>query len=82
MVKFASSVSGMRSSEIRDMMSLATKPGIISFAGGMPDNRLLPVKELDDIYSKLTDSEKQKGLQYGPTNGLPELREALKKYLP
>lgn len=81
MARFSNSIAQLRSSEIRDLMSLATAPGIISFAGGMPGNDLFPLKELDEIYHSLTDAEKQLGMQYGPTNGLPTLLESLTEYL-
>lgn len=81
MPRFAHSVSSLRSSEIRDLMSLATAPGIISFAGGMPGNELFPLETIDKIYNSLTDKEKQIAMQYGPTNGLPSLLESLGDYL-
>ncbi|MDD3787943.1 MAG: PLP-dependent aminotransferase family protein [Petrimonas sp.] len=81
MTRFASSVSNLRSSEIRDLMSLATAPNIISFAGGMPGNELFPLETLDKIYHSLTEKEKQLAMQYGPTNGLPALLESLSEYL-
>lgn len=81
MTRFASSVSNLRSSEIRDLMSLATAPDIISFAGGMPGNELFPIEIIDNIYNSLTVSEKQVALQYGPTTGLPSLLESLSDYL-
>lgn len=81
MTKFASTIQFLRSSEIRDLMSLATRPGIISFAGGMPGNELFPLKEMDEIYNSLTIAEKQVAMQYGPTNGLPTLLESLSSYL-
>jgi 2-aminoadipate transaminase len=81
MPTFSSSVNSLRSSEIRDLMSLATKPGIISFAGGMPDNDLFPVEIIDEIYNNLTLAEKQVAMQYGPTSGLPTLLESLTNYL-
>lgn len=81
MTKFASTIQFLRSSEIRDLMSLATRPGIISFAGGMPGNELFPLKEMDEIYNSLSEAEKQVAMQYGPTNGLPTLLESLSNYL-
>lgn len=81
MTRFANSVSALRSSEIRDLMSLAATPGIISFSGGMPGNELFPLDMLDRIDRKLTRKEKQTALQYGPTNGLPALLESLSGYL-
>ena len=81
MPRFASSVSSLRSSEIRDLMSVAAAPDIISFSGGMPGNDLFPLDSLDEIYRSLTDQEKQVALQYGPTNGLPSMLESLEAYL-
>jgi len=81
MTRFASSVSNLRSSEVRDLMSLATAPDMISFAGGMPGNELFPLEIIDNITRELTDKEKQVALQYGPTTGLPSLLESLSDYL-
>ena len=81
MPRFATSVTNLRSSEIRDLMSLATAPNIISFAGGMPGNELFPLETIDQIYQSLTEKEKQIALQYGPTTGLPSLLESLSGYL-
>ncbi|MDO5664033.1 MAG: PLP-dependent aminotransferase family protein [Bacteroidia bacterium] len=81
MTRFASSVSGLRSSEIRDLMKLAASPDIISFSGGMPGNELFPLDMMDEIYGSLTEKDKQIAMQYGPTNGLPMLLESLSDYL-
>ncbi|WP_298653948.1 PLP-dependent aminotransferase family protein [uncultured Proteiniphilum sp.] len=81
MPRFANSVTDLRSSEIRDLMSLATAPDMISFAGGMPGNELFPLETIDRIYQSLTEKEKQIALQYGPTTGLPSLLESLSDYL-
>ena len=81
MTRFAHSVSALRSSEIRDLMSLATSPNIISFSGGMPGNELFPLDMIDNVYQSLTEKEKQIAMQYGPTNGLPMLLQSLSGYL-
>ncbi len=81
MIRFSSSSAQLRSSEIRDLMSLATRPDIISFAGGMPGNELFPIDEIDRIYNGLTLKEKQIAMQYGPTCGLPSILESLTEYL-
>jgi 2-aminoadipate transaminase len=81
MTRFASSVANLRSSEIRDLMSLATAPDMISFAGGMPGNELFPLETIDRIYQSFTEKEKQTALQYAPTAGLPQLLESLSDYL-
>ena len=78
---FSRSVSSLRTSEIRDLMSLAIRPDIISFAGGMPGNELFPVEEIDDIYNSLPLDIKRTAFQYGPTPGYPPLLESLTEYL-
>jgi len=78
---FSQTVQHIRSSEIRDLMKLATRPDIISFAGGMPNNDLFPVKEVDEIILKMDPNLKKTAFQYGPTSGFPPLLEILKDYL-
>jgi len=81
MIQFSKSVNSLRTSEIRDLMGLATRPDIISFAGGMPGNELFPVEDIDEIYNHLPLDSKQTAFQYGPTPGYPPLIESLKEYL-
>ena len=81
MINFSKTVLSLRTSEIRDLMSLAIRPDIISFAGGMPGNELFPIKEIDEIYNSLPLDVKQMGFQYGPTPGYPPLLETVKEHL-
>ena len=78
---FSDSTKSLRTSEIRDLMSLANKPGVILFSGGMPDNDLFPLDDIDAIYAGLTPQEKKTAMQYGPTSGLPPLLESLAVFL-
>jgi DNA-binding transcriptional MocR family regulator len=71
----------MRTSEIRDLMSLAIRPDIISFAGGMPGNELFPVEEISELFNNIPLEIKQTAFQYGPTPGYPPLLESLREYL-
>jgi 2-aminoadipate transaminase len=81
MAKFSKASAALRTSEIRDLMSLAIRPDIISFSGGMPGNELFPVEAVDKIYNGLSLSKKQAAFQYGPTPGYPPLLESLKEFL-
>ncbi len=78
---FSNTVRHIRSSEIRDLMKLATRPDIISFAGGMPNNNLFPIDEIDEIILKMDIEKKKTAFQYGPTSGYPPLLNTLKEYL-
>jgi 2-aminoadipate transaminase len=81
MIQFAKSIDTMQSSAVRELMTLASNPDIISFAGGMPNPDLFPVGEVDAIYASLPLGAKQNGFQYGPTGGYPPLLESLRAYL-
>src|SRR3990172_8649731 len=81
MIGFSQSAKNMRTSEIRELMALATRPDMISFAGGMPNNDLFPLKQVDELYLSLSPEIKKIGFQYGPTAGYPPLLEAVKTYL-
>ncbi len=81
MPHFSKSALAMRTSEIRELLSIAVKPDIISFAGGMPNNELFPIAELDEIYQTIPVKIKQEGFQYGPTGGWPPLLESLSRFL-
>jgi len=62
-------------------MSLASRPDIISFAGGMPGNELFPVDEVEELFRGLDLKTRQAAFQYGPTPGLPSLLESLGGFL-
>ncbi len=81
MIRYSKLVSEFRSSAIRDLMGLALRPDIISFAGGMPDNDLFPIHEIDKIYNGLSTQLKKVAFQYGPTTGLPSLIDSLSEFL-
>lgn len=63
-------------SPIRAMLALADQEGMISLAGGHPDPALLPADWLRESLQDVTSKLQGRSLQYGATEGLPELREA------
>jgi 2-aminoadipate transaminase len=77
--KFSAAARGMKSSEIRELLKLVTKPEIISFAGGMPDPKLFPSKLIAEVALEVLEKEGEKVLQYSPTEGDTELRKELAK---
>jgi 2-aminoadipate transaminase len=70
---YAKRVEEMRGSDIRDAFKLTEEPGIISFAGGFPAPESFPVPLIEGLLQGLFE-EDYSGLQYGPTEGLEELR--------
>jgi len=71
----------MRRSEIRELLKVARRPDIISFAGGLPDPQTFPVKEFEEICCELLRKRGAIALQYGPTEGEAPLREEIAKWM-
>ena len=46
MVQFSSRMSQLKGSAIRELLALANKPEVLSFAGGMPAPELFPVDKI------------------------------------
>ncbi|MHB1808577.1 MAG: aminotransferase-like domain-containing protein [Solirubrobacteraceae bacterium] len=67
---FAERTRGMRSSAMRDMMSLTERPEVISLAGGLPETKTFPPELYAQLMSHVAASETARALQYGPTEGL------------
>jgi 2-aminoadipate transaminase len=72
---------GMKRSEIRELLKLTAKPGIISFAGGLPAPDLFPIDDIKEMSRIVIEREGKTALQYGPTEGDNRLREELAKIM-
>jgi 2-aminoadipate transaminase len=68
---------GMKRSAIREILKLLQKPGMISFAGGLPAPETFPVNDLKEIALEVLEKEGAFALQYGTTEGDPLLRKML-----
>jgi len=68
-------------SEIREILKLTRKPGVISFGGGLPDPSLFPIDEIADITGKVLKENGYLALQYGPTAGESEMLQALQAHM-
>lgn len=78
---FSNAVNSMHSEDIKLLMKQSSGKSMISFAGGMPNNDLFPVKQIDEIYNSLPEDIKKLCFQYGPTSGYPPLIKSLQSYL-
>ena len=56
-------------------------PGLISFAGGMPDSGLFPTEAFRRVLNRVIRAEGTELLQYYPVGGYPPLRQFLARYL-
>ena len=81
MYAFSNAVNSMHSEDIKLLMKMSSGKSLISFAGGMPNNDLFPVKEIDEVYDSLSENIKKLCFQYGPTSGYPPLVKSLQSYL-
>lgn len=66
-----------RPSPIRELFPLVRRPGMISFAGGLPAPDAFPVEAFASCGDVLA-SRGRELLQYGASEGLPELRDELR----
>ncbi|MDR3276954.1 MAG: PLP-dependent aminotransferase family protein [Treponema sp.] len=78
---FSDALAPMNGSATRNIFKLLGRPEIISFAGGMPARDCLPVKEIAQCCAEIfaDPAEAIRCLQYGATEGVPELREEIIK---
>ncbi|MFH1282589.1 MAG: PLP-dependent aminotransferase family protein [bacterium] len=80
-MRFAERLESAKSSVIRDILKLLDKKGLISFAGGLPAEELFPVKDIARCAKEVLEAPRAHALQYSISEGLPELRGALCKFL-
>ncbi|HNY00715.1 MAG TPA: PLP-dependent aminotransferase family protein [Oscillospiraceae bacterium] len=67
----------LKGSAIRELLALANKPEIISFAGGMPAPELFPVEKVKAAADAVLEESGRVALQYTSTDGWPRLREQI-----
>ena len=67
----------MKRSAIRELLKFGNRPGMISFAGGLPAPELFPIAEVEAATQRVLRDHGRKALQYGETEGLAALRDWL-----
>jgi 2-aminoadipate transaminase len=68
-------MNNVHKSFIREILKVTEDPDIISFAGGLPNPKSFPVKEVEEAVSKVLSSNGAEILQYSTTEGYKPLRE-------
>jgi 2-aminoadipate transaminase len=76
MFRYSELAARMQPSPIRELFRMIQQPGMISFAGGLPDPTAFPVGPFADCADVLSRDGRQV-LQYGASEGYPPLREIL-----
>jgi 2-aminoadipate transaminase len=72
----------MNPSVIREILKVTEKPGIISFAGGLPSSKTFPVAEFTAACTQVLTTEPQAALQYAASEGFAPLRQMVADRLP
>jgi 2-aminoadipate transaminase len=72
----------MNPSVIREILKVTERPGIISFAGGLPSPATFPVAEFEAACAKVLRDAPQAALQYAASEGFGPLREMVAAMLP
>jgi DNA-binding transcriptional MocR family regulator len=75
--RFAHRAAMMKPSEIRSLFAVASRPDIVSLAGGMPNLSAFPMEMMASVIAKLISDNGQEALQYGSGQGHPKLREQI-----
>ena len=75
--RLANRAIGMKASEIRSLFAVASRPEIVSLAGGMPNLSALPMEMMASVTQKLILENGAEALQYGSGQGHPKLREQI-----
>ncbi|MBX3141871.1 MAG: PLP-dependent aminotransferase family protein [Trueperaceae bacterium] len=66
---------GVASSAIREILKVANRPDIISFAGGLPAPEYFPIEAMRAAADRVLTQRGRAALQYDATEGIGELRE-------
>jgi len=74
---YAQRTAGMSASEIRALFAVASRPEVVSLAGGMPYLSALPMDVVAATVAKMLATQGLTALQYGSGQGDPTLREQI-----
>ena len=74
---FSDDVAAFFRSPVREIFKKVDLNSIYSFAGGYPSAETFPMEEIRNTMSEVIDKYQGKAFQYGATQGVMELREAL-----
>ncbi len=75
--RYAERTAGMTASEIRALFAVASRPEVVSLAGGMPYVNALPLDAVGNLLSDLVNNRGTVALQYGGGQGDGQLREQI-----
>lgn len=74
---YASRTRGLTASQVRALFAVASRPEVVSLAGGMPYVAALPLAAMAQIAARVIRDRGTEALQYGSGQGDPLLREQI-----
>lgn len=75
--RYATRTKGMTASEIRALFAVASRPEVVSLAGGMPNISGLPLDVVASAIDSVVRDHGTVAMQYGSGQGEPRLREQI-----
>ncbi len=72
---YADRTAGLSASEVRALFAVASRPEVVSLAGGMPFVSALPRELVSGAMDRVMRDDGPRALQYGSGQGVPALRE-------
>ncbi|WP_141925090.1 aminotransferase-like domain-containing protein [Haloactinospora alba] len=67
----------MVASEVRALFAVASRPEVVSLAGGMPNVDALPLENIGELVRQVATEQGSEALQYGSAQGNEALREQI-----
>ena len=74
---YAARTAGLSVSEVRALFAVASRPEVVSLAGGMPNVSALPQELVETAVMRTVRDQGPVALQYGSGQGTPRLREQI-----
>ncbi|TAL41099.1 MAG: PLP-dependent aminotransferase family protein [Salinibacterium sp.] len=74
---YAERTAGLAASEVRALFAVASRPEVVSLAGGMPFVSALPKELIIGAFERVMHDNGPVALQYGSGQGMPVLREQI-----
>jgi 2-aminoadipate transaminase len=75
--RYAQRTKRVSSSAIRELLKITQRPGMISFAGGLPAPEVFPIERFEEACHHVLEKHGAAALQYGATEGYEPLREMI-----
>jgi len=78
---YSSRIDSMGHSDVMEVLKLAERPEVISFAGGLPDPATFLLEETKEVFEEVLAQRGGAVLGYGPTAGIAPFREWLAEHM-